>query len=72
LLAHLTELTQKPVLIGTWASAVWAVNFYRKHGFRLLPEKEKNKLLLKYWDIPQRQVETSVVLANAVWKSTID
>jgi N-acetylglutamate synthase-like GNAT family acetyltransferase len=70
LLAHLTHLTRKPVLIGTWADAVWAIKFYRKHGFRLLSETEKNKLLIKYWNIPQRQVETSVVLANKDWESS--
>jgi N-acetylglutamate synthase-like GNAT family acetyltransferase len=69
LLAHLVELTDKPVLIGTWTEATWAIRFYEKHGFRLLPEEEKNKLLVKYWTIPQRQVETSVVLASAEWKS---
>jgi N-acetylglutamate synthase-like GNAT family acetyltransferase len=69
LLAHLVELTDKPVLIGTWTGATWAIRFYEKHGFRLLPEEEKNKLLVKYWTIPQRQVETSVVLASADWKS---
>jgi N-acetylglutamate synthase-like GNAT family acetyltransferase len=68
LLAHLTKLTEKPVLIGTWAEASWAITFYEKHGFRLLSPAEKNKLLVKYWTIPQRQVETSVVLANSDWK----
>jgi N-acetylglutamate synthase-like GNAT family acetyltransferase len=69
LLGNLIQLTNKPVLIGTWAEATWAIVFYEKHGFRLLPQNEKNKLLLKYWSIPQRQVETSVVLASADWKS---
>jgi GNAT superfamily N-acetyltransferase len=69
LLAHLVTLTTKPVLIGTWAEASWAIAFYQKHGFRLLPDAEKNKLLGKYWTIPQRQVETSVVLASVDWKS---
>lgn len=64
LLAHLRTLTSKPILIGTWAAAHWAIHFYQKHGFRLLPPEEKNKLLLKYWNIPRRQVETSVVLAS--------
>lgn len=68
LLAYLTTLTNKPVLIGTWAAADWAIRFYEKHGFRLLSEKEKNKLLKKYWTISQRQLETSVVLANRDWK----
>jgi N-acetylglutamate synthase-like GNAT family acetyltransferase len=64
LLAHLRTLTSKPILIGTWAAADWAIQFYQKHGFRMLSAEEKNKLLLKYWNISQRQVETSVVLAN--------
>jgi N-acetylglutamate synthase-like GNAT family acetyltransferase len=69
LLSNLVELTSKPVLIGTWAEATWAIAFYQKHGFRLLPQQEKNILLAKYWIIPQRQVETSVVLASSDWKS---
>jgi GNAT superfamily N-acetyltransferase len=68
LLENLLHLTNKPVLIGTWAEASWAIMFYQKHGFRLLSEEEKNGLLLKYWKIPQRQVETSVVLASSGWK----
>jgi len=67
LLAHLRTLTRKPILIGTWAAADWAIQFYQKHGFRMLSAEEKNKLLLKYWNISQRQVETSVVLANRDW-----
>jgi N-acetylglutamate synthase-like GNAT family acetyltransferase len=69
LLEHLTEVTEIPILIGTWADAKWAIEFYKKHGFRLLPEEEKNKLLTKYWTIPSRQIETSVVLASADWES---
>ena len=68
LLAHFRTFTSKPILIGTWAAAHWAIKFYQKHGFRLLSPEEKNKLLLKYWTIPQRQVATSVVLANDKWK----
>ena len=64
LLSHLTTLTEKPVLIGTWAVATWAIEFYAKHGFHMVPEEEKNRLLIKYWNIPARQVETSVVLAR--------
>ena len=64
LLKHLESLTVKPVLIGTWAAASWAVSFYEKNGYVLLSEKEKNSLLEKYWSIPERQVETSVVLAK--------
>jgi N-acetylglutamate synthase-like GNAT family acetyltransferase len=69
LLAYLTTLTHKPVLIGTWAAATWAIEFYQKHGFYLLPEDEKNQLLDKYWRISQRQKETSVVLAGNSWKA---
>lgn len=63
----LTELRQKatsPLLIGTWADAFWAIRFYEKHGFRLVSPEAKNRLLKKYWSIPERQVETSVVLAE--------
>jgi GNAT superfamily N-acetyltransferase len=69
LLAHLRNLTKRPILIGTWRAATWAVGFYQKHGFRLLPEAEKNRLLKTYWTIPERQVETSVVLADDRWRS---
>lgn len=64
LLRHLTGLTSKPILIGTWADANWAINFYKKHGFRLVTWEEKETLLRKYWNIPIRQIETSVVLTN--------
>jgi hypothetical protein len=55
------------VLIGTWAAATWAIRFYQKHGFRLVTPEEKDRLLRKYWNIPERQVETSVVLADENW-----
>jgi GNAT superfamily N-acetyltransferase len=64
LMAHLRQMTDRPILIGTWADAVWAIRFYEKHGFRLVSTEEKNCLLKKYWRIPERQVETSVVLAE--------
>ena len=64
LLARLRELTARPILIGTWAAATWAIRFYQKHGFRLVTPEEKNRLLKKYWSIPERQIETSVVLAD--------
>lgn len=67
LLAHLRRLTEKPVLIGTWAAAAWAIDFYRRHGFRVVSEAEKERLLRKFWTIPERQVATSVVLADARW-----
>jgi len=69
LLAHLMRLENKPVLIGTWAEAEWAIRFYQKHGFRLLSQEQKDRLLVRYWTIPQRQVETSVVLASSDWNS---
>src|SRR5688572_11631580 len=65
LLRHLYKISDKPVLIGTWADATWAISFYQKHGFRVLPTAEKNRLLQKYWTVPARQMETSVVLADA-------
>lgn len=64
LLNHLCQQTDTPLLIGTWADATWAIAFYQKHGFRLLVGEEKDRLLRKYWTIPQRQVETSVVLTS--------
>lgn len=67
LLSFLRQQTARPLLIGTWASAVLAVRFYENHGFRLVSAEEKNRLLKKYWSIPERQVETSVVLADQRW-----
>jgi GNAT superfamily N-acetyltransferase len=64
LLKHLAATTQKPVLIGTWRAAAWAIRFYEKNGYRLLPKEEAEPLMRKYWGIPERQVETSVVLAK--------
>ncbi len=69
LLSHLRLLTERPVLIGTWADAVWAIRFYEKHGFQMVSTTEKNRLLKQYWSIPERQVETSVVLADAKWRA---
>jgi len=68
LLRHLTAISSTPVLIGTWADAKWAIEFYKKHGFRQVSNEEKDRLLVKYWSIPVRQVETSVVLASAEWR----
>lgn len=67
LLKHLEGITKKPILIGTWAAASWAISFYERSGYRLVSEEEKNRLLSNYWSIPDRQVETSVVLANKTW-----
>jgi N-acetylglutamate synthase-like GNAT family acetyltransferase len=71
LLAHLCALTDRPILVGTWADATWAICFYQKHGFRLVSTEEKNRLLGKYWSIPERQVETSVVLAGQAWAARV-
>lgn len=67
LLAHLRDLTQDPVLIGTWIDATWAIRFYERHGFRRVGLRQKDQLLRKYWMIPERQIETSVVLADRTW-----
>jgi len=67
LLKRLEGMTTKPILIGTWAAASRAISFYRKNGYRLVSEDGKNRLLSNYWSIPDRQVETSVVLANKTW-----
>jgi GNAT superfamily N-acetyltransferase len=66
LLTHLAALPHQPLLVGTWAAAVWAVRFYERHGFELVTPQEKGRLLRRYWSIPERQVETSVVLRRAV------
>ena len=63
LLQYLINLAEAPeILVGTWKAANWAIQFYEKHGFRLISSDEKDRLLRKYWNIPERQVETSVVL----------
>ena len=67
LLAHLCQQADRPLLIGTWADAVWAIRFYQKYGFQLVSNETKAQLLGRYWDIPERQIETSVVLANQEW-----
>ena len=67
LLRHVEGLVNKPVLIGTWADASWAIEFYRRDGFTVVPNEEKDRLLRKYWSIPVRQIETSVVLADRRW-----
>jgi GNAT superfamily N-acetyltransferase len=67
LLSHLQKLSPGPLLVGTWSDAVWAIRFYEKHGFQLVRPEQKNFLLKRYWSIPQRQMETSVVLADSKW-----
>jgi GNAT superfamily N-acetyltransferase len=68
LLSHLRGLTSDPILLGTWADAVWAIRFYEKHGFRMVSLADKDRLLKKYWKISERQRETSVVLADSKWR----
>lgn len=67
LLRHVEGLTRKPILIGTWADATWAIEFYRRNGFTVVPNRYREALLRRYWSIPIRQVETSVVLADNRW-----
>ena len=69
LLQHLLTLTDRPVLVGTWRAATWAIDFYARYGFRLLDAAEKTALLRKYWTISKRQNETSVVLADGRWQA---
>ena len=72
LLSHLRGLTSTPVLIGTWADAAWAIRFYETHGFHSVGPQEKDRLLRKYWTIPERQIETSVVLVEPKWREGVD
>jgi GNAT superfamily N-acetyltransferase len=72
LLSRLKAQTDRPLLVGTWAAAVWAIRFYEKHGFRLVSLEEKSRLLKRYWSIADRQVETSVVLADPKWLQGIE
>jgi N-acetylglutamate synthase-like GNAT family acetyltransferase len=64
LLRHVEGLVDTPILIGTWAVASWAIGFYRRNGYVLVPDGDKDRLLRRYWSIPARQIETSVVLAR--------
>jgi GNAT superfamily N-acetyltransferase len=74
LLEHLVRPAGRPLLVGTWAAAGWAIRFYERHGFELTSQERKTELLRTYWTIPDRQVETSVVLelvelpVSADWK----
>jgi N-acetylglutamate synthase-like GNAT family acetyltransferase len=64
LLQHLLDTATRPVLVGTWATAEWAIRFYRRHGFEQVSPEERTRLLKTYWSIPERQIETSVVLVS--------
>ena len=72
LLEFLLARTSRPVLVGTWAAATWAIRFYEKHGFRVVSPAEKERCLRKYWRISDRQIETSVVLADPKWQAGED
>ena len=67
LLAHLRAETDRPMLVGTWKAATWAVRFYKGRGFQLVAGEQKDALLRRYWTVPERQIEESVVLADARW-----
>ncbi len=67
LLRHVETLVDKPFLIGTWANASWAIEFYQRNGYALLESTDTVRLLRRYWTIPERQIETSVVLASQRW-----
>jgi GNAT superfamily N-acetyltransferase len=69
LLQHLRERSSRPMLVGTWAAAHWAINFYCRHGFELIPADSTAAVLRRYWTISARQIETSVVLADARFQS---
>ena len=69
LLRALCARADRPLLVGTWAAATWAIDFYAKHGFEVVPPAETAVLLRRYWSIPERQIETSVVLADAAWRA---
>lgn len=70
LLRRVEALADKPILIGTWADASWAIEFYRRNGFTVVSDEDKNRLLKAYWSVPARQVEASVVLADRRWMKT--
>ena len=69
LLKFLLSRTQRPVLIGTWAGVTRAIEFYRRHGFMIVTNEVKDKLLRQYWQVPDSQIAGSVVLANVPLES---
>jgi len=70
ILSRIMKDAGRPVLIGTWADAVWAVRFYESNGFAVVSAQEKERLLHKYWTVPDRQIETSIVMADRAWFAT--
>lgn len=69
LLHELCARTERPILIGTWRAATWAIRFYEKNGFTLIEDPERTQLLDRYWTVPARQKEVAVVLVDARWRS---
>lgn len=69
LISHVRSMSSRQMLVGTWAAATWAIAFYQRHGFELVSTDQKIALLKSYWTIPERQIETSVVLANPALSS---
>jgi N-acetylglutamate synthase-like GNAT family acetyltransferase len=67
LLNDLRSKATRPLLVGTWAAADWAIKFYCRHGFEMAPREQVPVLLRRYWSVPERQIETSVVLAEKAW-----
>lgn len=67
LLTDLRSRTSRPLLVGTWAAAGWAIRFYHQHGFELVARDQTAALLRRYWSVPERQIETSVVMAEGAW-----
>jgi N-acetylglutamate synthase-like GNAT family acetyltransferase len=67
LLRDLRSTAARPLLVGTWAAAHWAIAFYRRYGFEMVPHDRAPLLLRRYWSVPARQIETSVVLAEKAW-----
>lgn len=64
---ELASQTERPLLVGTWAASSWAIRFYERLGYRLLPQAECEALLRRYWSVPDSQIAASVVLADARW-----
>jgi N-acetylglutamate synthase-like GNAT family acetyltransferase len=71
LLEHVHAMAPGPVLVGTWIAAAWAITFYEQHGFRQVIPAERDRLLKKYWSMPARQIEVSMVMADNRWFSTV-
>jgi GNAT superfamily N-acetyltransferase len=72
LLAHVRRQMDRPMLVGTWKAATWAVRFYEREGFRLVRREDTDALLQRYWTVPDRQIDESVVLADGRWFSQAD